>query len=974
MALSDKDILITPNRGQTADPKIEFKGASSTLGPQTISLNVYPTNNGTISFEGSAGQLFSITNDLSGTIYSVNDISGIPSIEVQDTGLVKLAQYSGNVLIGTGTDNGAKLQVNGTVTGTSFNSITGLASVAPLIAGTAAVGTSTLAARQDHVHPVQTTVSGNAGTATTLANARTINGVSFNGGANITVTANTPTSLTFNNGGAGAASGTTFNGGTAHTISYNTVGAAASAHSHTIAWVGGTTAGPTLSVAGGTAVAVPTATASASGIVTTGTQSFAGAKLISNAVQTSGANGYHLELFAPDSGASTGEIALRFHQGSRWYSSIRVRSDGFHFTDGASNTLRAVSAASFNSITGLASVAPLIAGTATVGTSTLAARQDHVHPVQTTVSGNAGTATTLATARTIWGQNFDGSANVTGNMSGISGIAGTTQTIANNYGAYQHIGGWGVARTAVSAVLVNTAYMADILSTARTINGVSFNGSANILVPRLYDANYRRFTNPGGGEYVTTASSVTGAIEIVFPNVFSNGMYKMVVEVYEYTTNESFTVYLAGHTSGTLWYNTSAYIVGVPTLDRRFTIRFGRTAGNKAVVYIGELASTWSYPQVFLTEFQCGYAGYQDNSTGWTIGFQTAAFENVAQTHSNCQVGFSATANTANSVVLRDASGNFSAGTITATLSGNATTATTLATARTINGVSFNGGANITVTANTPTSLTFNNGGAGAASGTTFNGGTAQTISYNTLGAAAAGQTMHIGTTAVAINRASAALTLAGITLTTPNIGAATGTSLLATGEVSGAYLGVENTTSTNGYGISLYGGGSAGQPTYGIMFQGTATFGTHGAVTADWATYFTMNNTANRGWIFKTSTGTAGNVASINVAGTATFAGNVTAFSDIRLKTDLEKIPDALNKVKSLTGYTYTRIDSGERQTGLVAQEVQKVLPEAVLNGDTLALAYGNMVGLLVEAIKEQQEIIETLETRLAKLEEKLK
>lgn len=75
----------------------------------------------------------------------------------------------------------------GVATGTSFNSITGLASVAPLVAGTAAVGTSTLTARQDHVHPVQTSVSGNAGTATTLQTARTISGVSFNGSANINI-------------------------------------------------------------------------------------------------------------------------------------------------------------------------------------------------------------------------------------------------------------------------------------------------------------------------------------------------------------------------------------------------------------------------------------------------------------------------------------------------------------------------------------------------------------------------------------------------------------------------------------------------------------------------------------------------------------------------------------------------------------------------------------------------------------------
>lgn len=123
MALTDKDIIITPNRGQTSEPKIDFKGASASLGPQTITLNVYPTDNGTLSFEGSAGQLFSITNSLTGTIFSVNDVSGIPSIEVLDTGIVRIAQYSGNVLVGTSTDTGAKFQVNGVIEGTDINSV-----------------------------------------------------------------------------------------------------------------------------------------------------------------------------------------------------------------------------------------------------------------------------------------------------------------------------------------------------------------------------------------------------------------------------------------------------------------------------------------------------------------------------------------------------------------------------------------------------------------------------------------------------------------------------------------------------------------------------------------------------------------------------------------------------------------------------------------------------------------------------------
>jgi hypothetical protein len=157
MATSDKNIVITPNIGQTADPKIVFSGANATLGPQNITLQVYPTSNGTLSFEGSAGQLFSITNSLSGTIFSVNDVSGIPSIEVIDTGLVKLAQYSGNVLLGTGTDNGSKLQVAGTVSASGNVS-------APTFIGA---------------------LTGNATTATTLQTARTIGGVSFNGSANI---------------------------------------------------------------------------------------------------------------------------------------------------------------------------------------------------------------------------------------------------------------------------------------------------------------------------------------------------------------------------------------------------------------------------------------------------------------------------------------------------------------------------------------------------------------------------------------------------------------------------------------------------------------------------------------------------------------------------------------------------------------------------------------------------------------------
>ena len=101
-----------------------------------------------------------------------------------------------------------------------------------------------------------------------------------------------------------------------------------------------------------------------------------------------------------------------------------------------------------------------------------------------------------------------------------------------------------------------------------------------------------------------------------------------------------------------------------------------------------------------------------------------------------------------------------------------------------------------------------------------------------------------------------------------------------------------------------------------------------------------------------------------LDPAGNFTARGNVTAYSDIRLKTDIQVIPDALDKVCALRGVTYERIDTGERQTGVIAQEVQAVLPEAVMDvGEHLSVAYGNMVGLLIEAVKELAAKVKELE-----------
>jgi len=130
MANSDKNILITPNIGSSsADPKIEFKGADTSTGPSTITAVVYPTNNGTLSFDGSAGQLFSITNNLtSGSIFAVNDVSGIPSIDVNADGTISLGAYGGNIGVGTLSPS-QKLHVQGNARVTGAVLITGITTV-----------------------------------------------------------------------------------------------------------------------------------------------------------------------------------------------------------------------------------------------------------------------------------------------------------------------------------------------------------------------------------------------------------------------------------------------------------------------------------------------------------------------------------------------------------------------------------------------------------------------------------------------------------------------------------------------------------------------------------------------------------------------------------------------------------------------------------------------------------------------------
>jgi hypothetical protein len=94
---------------------------------------------------------------------------------------------------------------------------------------------------------------------------------------------------------------------------------------------------------------------------------------------------------------------------------------------------------------------------------------------------------------------------------------------------------------------------------------------------------------------------------------------------------------------------------------------------------------------------------------------------------------------------------------------------------------------------------------------------------------------------------------------------------------------------------------------------------------------------------------------------GNFTAAGDVTAFSDERLKTEISTLENGLAKVKSLRGVSFVK--DGRAGIGLIAQEVEKIVPEVVHDNEYKSVAYGNLVAVLIEAVKELSDRIEELE-----------
>ena len=132
----------------------------------------------------------------------------------------------------------------------------------------------------------------------------------------------------------------------------------------------------------------------------------------------------------------------------------------------------------------------------------------------------------------------------------------------------------------------------------------------------------------------------------------------------------------------------------------------------------------------------------------------------------------------------------------------------------------------------------------------------------------------------------------------------------------------------------------------------------------------FTTNQTSNETISLSVNTGNGLTISSDSVqmsgsyTGTFTATGDICAYSDASLKTNVQTIEGAMGKVDAIRGVTFDRLADGSTSTGVIAQELESVLPEAVQTDENgvKMVAYGNVTGLLIEALKELKAEVESL------------
>jgi hypothetical protein len=456
-----------------------------------------------------------------------------------------------------------------------------------------------------------------------------------------------------------------------------------------------------------------------------------------------------------------------------------------------------------------------------------------------------------------------------------------------------------------------------VIDSSRNLTNIGTISSDKVYAPSLISVGsdssrgVLRIAHPEGADRYSQTSSQTGAIKIKLPVSWTSTMMRMTIQVYEYGINESFTLYCGGYNYSytSVWYNTFAQIISSGNVNRDFTVRFGHD-GTNCCIFIGELDSTWSYPQVTVTDFQAGYNNATSAlwASGWNIAYETTSFGTVTRTEYQTDIGTHHT--------------NIKVGGTEVIDSSRAASFTQVGVTNIVTNkvVKFNGSilddSNIT------------------------DDGTTITLGSNTT---VSGTYQVDGTTVIDASR----------NLT--NIGSAALTGNLHILK-SQPWIIIDNTTEDGGgivFNDSQAGNQSVSGPAVSSQqFRITYNCGAESLIMGH-------DDDSYSGFTF----GKGGNF---------TASGDVTAYSDERLKDNVETLDGS--KVLDMRGVSFTK--NGKAGSGVIAQELEKVAPELVHTADdeigTKSVAYGNLVGYLIENAKRQQNEIDELKALVKTLMEK--